>query len=439
MLNNLFLANPPASGSGGTYWFSRLANANVYFSYVPTIAVDSSLNSYIAGGLTTASGSAAIVKLNPTGSIAWQRFFGVNSGSNFYDVKLDSSGNIYAVGSLNGKAFIVKYNSSGTILWQRTLGSASEGTSALSVAIDSSANVYVAGEISGGTSSMLVAKYNTSGTLQWQRRNTASIGDTLTGIAVDSSGNVYVSGFKLIGIGYYSAFIAKLNTSGTTQWERSFSATSEDVIVRGIAVDSSANVYVCGTRYPPSGQDSLFLAKYNTSGTLQWNRALLATYPRKYGFQPTVQLDNTGNPYVLATIVDLNLASNEDFLVIKYNGSGSLQWQRRLYSDGTEYGGNITLSSDGTIMFLNGISSYIFGSTSQIDGWFTAKLPADGSLTANYGSPNPFTYVSMAYSDSASSLTEGQPSGTLSTASFTSATSTETDAAGSFTSQVTNI
>lgn len=433
MFNNLFLANPPASGSGGVYWFHRMQNSS---AALPSIAIDSSLNRYIVG--TGSSSSAAIAKLSDSSTILWQRAFTANNSSTFNDVKLDSSGNIYAVGSLAGNAFIVKYNNSGTILWQRTLGSASATTVASRVAVDTSGNVYLAGYSMVSFKALLIAKYNTSGTLQWQRIATSAGGgdETLEGIAVDSSGSVYASGYR-ISANYYNSYIVKYNTSGTLQWERSLSATSEDSMAGGIAVDSSSNVYVCGIRVPAGGATrSTFLAKYNSTGTLSWKQQV-ANQPIQFNFLPSVQVDSAGNAYILCSIDDAS--SGYDFGILKYNTSGTLQWQRQLFSYGQETGSIIALSSDGSAMFLNGVCGYIFGSTSQVNAWFTAKLPTDGSLTANYGSPNPFIYESRSYSNSSSTLTESQPSAGFQSGSLTSATSTETDTAGSFTSQVTNI
>jgi len=100
------------------------------------------------------------------------------------------------------------------------------------------------------------------------------------GVATDSSANVYVTGYtdgSLDGnssAGGYDLFLVKYNSSGMKQWSKQLGTTEWD-IAYGVATDSSANVYVTG--YTDGGLDGnsnaggidLFLVKYNSSGTKQ--------------------------------------------------------------------------------------------------------------------------------------------------------------------------
>ena len=74
---------------------------------------------------------------------------------------------------------------------------------AYGVATDISGNVYVAGGTEGGLdgntsagkADLFVVKYNSSGTHQWTNQLGTDRYDEARGVATDSSGNVYVTGY----------------------------------------------------------------------------------------------------------------------------------------------------------------------------------------------------------------------------------------------------
>ena len=168
-----------------------------------------------------------------------------------------------------------------------SLAAASQYDQGLGITVDSSGNVYTAGSLSNTDNNAYLTKYNTTGTLQWQRKlvdtNTATNRNDVThGIAVDGSGNVYITGYFLNSSSSRNVFIIKYNTSGTLQWQRKLADTSnandQNDWGLSIAVDGSGNVYVTG-RYGnlTVGNANVFITKYNTSGTIQWKRKLAGT------------------------------------------------------------------------------------------------------------------------------------------------------------------
>ena len=241
-----------------------------------------------------------------------------------YGVATDSSGNVYVTGGTNGgldgntntgntDLFVVKYSSSGTKQWTKQLGSSSRD-SAYGVATDSSGNVYVTGMTNGGldgcknagVEDLFVVKYNSSGTKQWTKQLGTSKHDRARGVATDSSGNVYVTGDTYGGLdgntnaGYNDLFVVKYNSSGTKQWTKQIGTSSTD-LANGIATDSSGNIYVTGGTYggldgnTNAGNSDLFVVKYNSSGTKQWTKQL-GSSSRDYDYG--VATDSSRNVYV---------------------------------------------------------------------------------------------------------------------------------------------
>jgi hypothetical protein len=163
---------------------------------------------------------------------------------------------------------LAKYNTTGTLQWQRTLGNNTGGSDAgYGVVVDSANNIYVTGLING--IGILVAKYNSSGAIEWQRSLTGSAIISAVGAAVDSSNNVYVTAYGDIsgsGGANYDIFTAKYDSAGTLQWQRKLSTTASDQSY-GIALDSSGSMYNIGVTNV-SGVAVALLTKFPSDGTL---------------------------------------------------------------------------------------------------------------------------------------------------------------------------
>ena len=393
-----------------SHWIATLGGPS--FDYGYGIAVDSSGNVYMSGGGT---GDVLIAKYNTSGTLQWQRTLGGTGNDGPYGIAVDSSGNVYITGETNSQGagsddvLIAKYNTSGTLQWQRTLGD-TNGNYGYRVAVDSSGNVFIVGEtgVEGQENfRALIAKYDSSGTIQWQRTLGGDTNDTGYGVAVDSSGNVYMSGGGSGGV-----LIAKYNTSGTLQWQRTLSGGGFGT---DVAVDSSGNVYVTSsTSSQGAGSFDTILAKYSTSGTLQWQRILGgASIDRVYG----IAVDSSGNVYITGE-TDSQGAGSDDVLIAKYNTSGALQWQRTLGGGGGEVGYGVAVDSSGNV-YITG-RTYSQGAGGEV---LIAKLPGDGSGTGAYFN-NTIRYTESTLTSATSTLTDAASTLTSATSTLTDQAST---------------
>ena len=380
-----------ADGSPGTYQMATNDYAN-------GVATDSSGNVYVTGGTkggldgNTSAGNTDlfVIKYDSSGTKQWTKQLGSSGRDSANGIAIDSSGNLYVAGitygglDLNTSAgandlFVVKYNSSGTKQWTEQLGTPSSDA-ANAVATDSSGNVYVVGVTYGvlgdknkGNSDLFVVKYNSSGTKQWTEQNGTDLWDEARGVATDSSGNVYVVGGtkgNLNGIsnsGRTDAFVIKFNSSGTRQWTKKLGTWQND-LANGVATDSSGNFYVTGFTYQhldgntSAGKADLFVVKYNSSGTKQWTKQLgTSKHDRARG----VVTDSSGNVYVTGDTyggLDGNTnAGYNDLFVVKYNSSGTKQWTKQLGSSSRDYDYGVATDSSRNV--------YVSGDTyGRLDG-----------------------------------------------------------------------
>ena len=428
----------------GSGWIASLGGSGTEYGH--GVTHDSSGNVYIAG-YTGSSGQGSndilVAKYNSSGTIQWQRTLGAGGNDKGVGVALDSSNNVYVAGLINNQStgryegLIVKYNNSGAIQWQRMLGISNAHSFFNGVGIDSSDNVYVSGRTAGGggqgSNDFLIAKYNSSGAIQWQRvlgSSTQEV-DQENAIAVDGSGNVYIGGYTNVNVtGNSQMLLAKYNSSGTLQWQVYQGAVGFKGI-EGIALDDSGNVYVVGESQenPSWSYYSLFVVKYNSSGSFQWQRRLhddSANTTQGRG----ITVDSSGNVYVGGY-------SNKGAgaIIAKYNSSGTIQWQRYLTRSSTGVSEAYDLSVDNSDnLYVTGYSNIV-----SAGGWdaFIAKLPTDGSGTGTHGS---YSYIQGTLTETATSHSgEGSASLTSATSSLTASTSTMTAATSSLTSSITSM
>jgi hypothetical protein len=398
-------------------------------SFGNSVAVDLSGNVFIYGyARISGNNEFLLAKYDNAGVIQWQKSLGAVTAEIGYSVAIDSSGNAYTTGSSNilgtNSIQLAKYDTSGTLQFQRSIGGAG-ADDGYSIAVDSS-GVYIAG--GNGSNNFQLVKYDTSGALQWQRQLGGGGGtEEARGIALDSSSNVYVCGVSDT-VGSNNFQIAKYNSSGTIQWQRRLGSANND---RGyaIAVDSSSNVYVGGFS-DDGGSLDCQLAKYNSSGTIQWQRELGSASSSTFGFG--LATDSSNNLYVCG----MNDASGSyGVQLAKYNTSGTIQWQRILRQSGSNLQGTAIAIKDSNL-YINGYGV----PTTASNCFLFAKLPTDGSLTGTYSVGGvSLIYAASSLTDASTSLTEAASTLTDSATTLVDAVTTLTDATSTLTSSVTSI
>jgi hypothetical protein len=368
------------NSSGQAQWAQTLSAGSSNSTYY-AVVVDSSGNVYASGAI------------NGTGT------FGFGNG-------VTAAGPIGGSGAAGDNLVLVKYNSSGTAQWARTVaGSSSSAYN--SVAVDSTGNVYAVGTVFGSTSydfgngqtvtapyasgsNAVLVKYDTNGNAQWiQYPSAAANLSEFESVVVDSGnniivgGDVYTNGSYTFGSGNvsggfatgYNALLVKYNASGTVQWADITPTASQGNFFNSIAVDTSNNIYAAGvikkngafdfgnsvtvTGSNSSGNNAL-LVKYNLSGTAQW--AISVSSGSNTSTFKANAVDGAGNVYVAGYVYDVStydfgnnvtvqgvLASEADPVVLKYNSSGVAQWIKSAVSEtnGSDFNA-VSVATDGS-------------------------------------------------------------------------------------------
>jgi hypothetical protein len=326
------------------------------------------------------------------------------------------------------------------LLYSTYLGGSNGGDYGDSIAIDSAGNAYVVGKTSstdlpvtsgafnttysGGFNDVFVAKLDSSGGSLLYLTYLGGAGDDRgDSIALDSAGNAYVTGFTRSADfpvtsgafdttynGLDDAFVAKLDSTGSSLLYSTYLGGGTDDPGESIAVDSAGNAYVTGltdsTDFPVTsgafdttynGSQDAFVAKLDSTGSSLIYATYLGGGSYDEGF--SIAVNSAGNAYVTGYTISTDFpvtsgafnttgGGQENVFVAKLDSTGgSLLYSTYLGGAGPEYGQSIVIDSAG--------NAYVSGRTRSADfpvtsgafdtaydaSWdvFVAKLDSTGS------------------------------------------------------------
>lgn len=443
------------NSSGAKQWTQQLGAASATVT-ARGVTVDASGNVFVAGytnrGLdgNTLAGTQDlfVTKYDSTGAKIWTRELGTSSVSAFgYGVTTDSSGNIFVtgltIGGLDGNTaagtndfFLTKYDSTGTKAWTKELGVASKATTAYGVSTDSSGNIFVAGSTTGGldgntltgATDFFVTKYDSTGTKQWTHQlGVASQSTYAQAVATDSSGNVFVGGYTTGGLdgntlaGTMDHFVTKYDSTGAKVWTKQLGVASAPTIGRGVATDSSGNIFIGG--YTGGGLDGntvtaaggydFFLTKYSNAGAKAWTKQLGGLGPATVSQGGGVATSANGSVYVAGStnggMDGLTQTGTSDFFLIKYDSTGAKIWTRELGVAGGNTGASGVATNSSGDVFVTGTiqSGGLDGNTQMgIRDFFVTKYNSSGTKqwTKQLGVATRNTYSNAIATDSSGNI-----------------------------------
>jgi hypothetical protein len=333
------------NSSGVAQWIKQIDGAAHYQDFATSIQLDGSGNVYIAGAITNDSvtmfSDLIVVKYNSSGTEQWR---GTYDGANLYDCGTDifvnSSGNVLVVGSsynssVNLDFVSVAYNSSGVQQWATRY----DHTGLNDVPVSCTklgSSIYVSGAVGTGTGTYDWAevKYNNSGVQQAVKTSTGGTTgiEEVHAMVQDAGGNLYLAGITPTLTHGYDYDIIKMDSSLNILWEQTYDGAAHlNDIANGIQVSASGDVYVTGaSRTTTTGDDYLTL-KYNGSGSLIWAQTFNDSLNGN-DVASAMAMDNAGKIIITgsAQTVDHGL----DYYTVKYDTAGTQVWS--IYYDGNK-------------------------------------------------------------------------------------------------------
>ncbi|MEY2545839.1 MAG: hypothetical protein QOG48_956 [Verrucomicrobiota bacterium] len=278
-------------------------------------------------------------------------------------IAVDSSENIYVTGSSEGSGtrrdfFTQKLNANGAVLWTaRFDGTGSGEDIPNAIVVDQFGNVFVTGSSLGLGSGLdyLTVKYNSSGVFQWAVRfnGTGNREDIPYAMDVDPSGNIYVTGSSQSTNADRDSVTIKYNANGGQVWTFTWIGSGGEDIARALKIDMSGNVYVAGSSTGNGSGLDYILLKFNTNGALQWWRSYNG--PANGDDVPAaLAFDPAGKVYVTGS--SLGVSSGNDFATLKYSPNGVLKWVQRYDGPAGSSDKSVGIAVDATGVVVTGTS-----------------------------------------------------------------------------------
>jgi len=410
-------------------------------------------------------------KFDSSGNLLWAIAWGGLFNDRVVGLAVDSSGNSYVAGGYRGRAdfdprtgedkmkvlqakspndvFLCSFDRNGSLRWAWSWGSPRGEVDATGIALDGGENPLVIGwylgtmdfnptdddqrnpapDVTAGSGSdAYLSRFSSGGafawTATWGGDNLDSDQITGTSVTTDGGGNIFVVGrfqgrFELpttrgleMNFGWHSsegledAFLYKLDSRGNAQWGRTWGGKASDYAL-GVAVARNGNIYVTGgiegtadldpghavAEFVPESMGYAFLSKFNSSGGFQWGR-IWGT-----GLGMAVAADPAGNAIVTGTsreTVDFDPDPAEDAVdrlagsvfVSKFDPSGDYLWAHAWGRTNYDLGSSLVVDGSGNI-FLTGMFRGSVGftpdgefdyttSTSDPDAFLMKLLPDGG-------------------------------------------------------------
>ncbi|MBK7945660.1 MAG: hypothetical protein IPJ85_10300 [Flavobacteriales bacterium] len=250
-----------------------------------------------------------------------------------YGIATDSQGNVYWAGSVRGTSqfgcgtittgsntagVLAKYNAAGTCLWVRSVLVTFDDALAYDIAIDAENRIYITGSYNGTANfgdgitlgsyvgdDIFVARYDVDGTCLWARRAGSSSNDEARGIAVSAEGDVFITGFvggftvrfdplQIASNNQRQIFVASYDSTGTLNWAKLSTGIGQTKSSRGISV--------AGDRLFITGQFSFAIGEFDGL--------------------PISTTSNTGKAFLLACDLDGNALWANSYASGDHEGMG---------------------------------------------------------------------------------------------------------------------
>ena len=242
-----------------------------------------------------------------------------------------------------------------------------------------------------------IVKFSTTGTIEWQNSLGGTASDEAYNLQQTSDGGYIVAGYTISNdgdvTGFYGvidAWIVKLSTSGSIEWQKTLGGTDDDG-ASFIRQTTDGGYVVAGGTWSNDndvtgnhGESDFWIVKLSSTGNIQWQK----TYGGDGIENANSIQQTTDGGFIAVGFTNSNngdVTGNHggvDYWVLKLSATGTIQWQKTLGGTGDEYANSVQQTTDGGFI-ISGITDSNDGDISGNHGnnevWII-KLSATGNI-----------------------------------------------------------
>ena len=319
-------------------WATREGTQNHFIK--AAVTTDFFENVYVAGATLNAAGDydMLVTKYDGSGDVVWtSQYGGTAYGDDIaFAIALDANGKVFVTGSVwsgaadSNDVITIAYDNQGSQDWVEIFDGSDGGNDAGTCIVLDADTVYIGGFVSDSITGpdFLCLKYKYDNTLLW---NATYDEDTTRDIPTQflswGFGTATLGGGSISGISSWEFLSVRFNAddgSYNTSYT-SGGASAAFGMVNGAVKDNSGNIYLTGMTYNVSSGFDVLTVKLASDLSLTWSKTWKSGGAKRECGNG-IALDASGNVYVCG--YSDSTTKHPDFVTIKYNSSGTEQWEK---------------------------------------------------------------------------------------------------------------